>query len=49
MDSHSVLGPWLVTANEIENPDNLDISLAVNWQDQATVKYQSNDLFDSSN
>ena len=30
IDSHSVLGPWLVTTNEIENPDNLDISLAVN-------------------
>jgi len=30
VDSHSVLGPWLVTANEIENPDNLDISLSIN-------------------
>ena len=29
-DSHSVLGPWLVTKNEIENPDSLDISLSVN-------------------
>ncbi len=30
LDSHSVLGPWLVTKNEIENPDHLDISLALN-------------------
>ena len=38
LDSHSVLGPWLVTANEIENPDNLDISLALNGK----TKQQSN-------
>ncbi len=30
LDSHSVLGPWLVTKNEIENPDSLEISLALN-------------------
>ena len=30
IDSHSVLGPWLVTASEIENPDNLEISLSLN-------------------
>lgn len=30
IDTHSVLGPWLVTANEIENPDSLDISLSIN-------------------
>jgi 2,4-diketo-3-deoxy-L-fuconate hydrolase len=29
-DSFTVLGPWLVTADEIENPDNLQISLKVN-------------------
>ncbi len=28
-DSHSVVGPWLVTADEIEDPDNLAISLSV--------------------
>ncbi len=28
-DSHSVVGPWLVTHDEIENPDNLDISLSI--------------------
>ena len=37
-DSHSVLGPWMVTANEIENPDNLEISLSVNGK----TKQQSN-------
>ncbi len=30
LDSHSVLGPWLVTKNEIENPDSLEISLSLN-------------------
>ncbi len=30
VDTHSVLGPWLVTTNEIENSDRLDISLSVN-------------------
>ena len=30
VDTHSVLGPWLVTPNEIENSDKLDISLSVN-------------------
>lgn len=29
IDSYSVLGPWLVTADEIDNPDNLDFSLHV--------------------
>ncbi len=38
MDSHSVLGPWIVTANEIEDPDNLDIALAVN----GNTRQQSN-------
>ncbi len=26
-DSHSVLGPWLVTADEIDDPDNLNLGL----------------------
>ncbi len=30
LDSHSVLGPWLVTKNEIEDPDCLEISLSLN-------------------
>ncbi len=38
IDSHSVLGPWLVTSNEIKNPDNLEISLSVNGK----TKQQSN-------
>ena len=28
-DSYSVVGPWLVTKDEIEDPDNLDISLSI--------------------
>ena len=38
VDSHSVVGPWLVTTHEIENPDNLDITLSVNGK----AKQQSN-------
>ncbi len=38
VDTHSVLGPWLVTKNEIENPDSLDISLALN----GSTKQQAN-------
>jgi 2,4-didehydro-3-deoxy-L-rhamnonate hydrolase len=30
VDSYSVLGPWLVTADEIANPDNLDLEILVN-------------------
>ncbi|OGA46307.1 MAG: 2-hydroxyhepta-2,4-diene-1,7-dioate isomerase [Betaproteobacteria bacterium RIFCSPLOWO2_12_FULL_63_13] len=30
IDSYSVLGPWLVTADEIPDPDNLQLKLAVN-------------------
>ena len=29
-DSYTVLGPWLVTADEIPDPGNLEISIAVN-------------------
>tara|TARA_R110002126_G_scaffold50953_7_gene139931 strand:- start:3171 stop:4037 length:867 start_codon:yes stop_codon:yes gene_type:complete len=37
IDTYSVLGPWLVTADEIDDPDNLDMWLKVNGEDrQAT-------------
>jgi len=29
-DSYSVLGPWLVTADEIQNPGDLDLQISVN-------------------
>ena len=32
IDSYAVLGPWLTTADEIANPDDLDLTLAVNGQ-----------------
>ncbi|HWL06409.1 MAG TPA: fumarylacetoacetate hydrolase family protein [Xanthobacteraceae bacterium] len=32
LDTYAVLGPWLVTADEIANPDSLDFSLAVNGE-----------------
>ena len=31
-DSYTVLGPWLVTADEIPDPDNLGLRLAVNGE-----------------
>ncbi len=31
-DSYTVLGPWLVTADEISDPDNLGLRLAVNGE-----------------
>ena len=31
-DSYSVLGPWLVTADEIPNPGELDLTISVNGQ-----------------
>jgi 2-keto-4-pentenoate hydratase/2-oxohepta-3-ene-1,7-dioic acid hydratase in catechol pathway len=32
IDTYAVLGPWLVTADEIPDPDNVDFSLAVNGE-----------------
>jgi 2-keto-4-pentenoate hydratase/2-oxohepta-3-ene-1,7-dioic acid hydratase in catechol pathway len=31
-DTYTVLGPWLVTADEIDNPGELDLSLTVNGE-----------------
>ena len=41
-DSYSVLGPWLVTADEIPDPDNLAISISVNGEmrQQSNTSYQ---------
>jgi 2-keto-4-pentenoate hydratase/2-oxohepta-3-ene-1,7-dioic acid hydratase in catechol pathway len=33
-DSYTVLGPWLVTADEIPNPGALDLSISVNGQER---------------
>jgi 2-keto-4-pentenoate hydratase/2-oxohepta-3-ene-1,7-dioic acid hydratase in catechol pathway len=38
IDSYSVLGPWLVTPDEVPDPDNVDFTLKVN----GVVKQQSN-------
>jgi len=35
-DSYSVLGPWLVTADEISNPGELDLQIAVNGEQRQT-------------
>jgi 2-keto-4-pentenoate hydratase/2-oxohepta-3-ene-1,7-dioic acid hydratase in catechol pathway len=37
-DTYSVLGPWLVTADEIPDPGSLDLQIAVNGE----VRQQSN-------
>ena len=33
-DSYTVLGPWLVTADEISDPSSLDLRIAVNGQER---------------
>jgi 2-keto-4-pentenoate hydratase/2-oxohepta-3-ene-1,7-dioic acid hydratase in catechol pathway len=40
-DTYTVLGPWLVTADEIPNPGNLDLGIAVNGEvrQKSTTKY----------
>ena len=40
-DSYSVLGPWLVTADEIQNPGALDLDIAVNGErrQQSNTRY----------
>jgi 2-keto-4-pentenoate hydratase/2-oxohepta-3-ene-1,7-dioic acid hydratase in catechol pathway len=38
IDSYAVLGPWLATADEVSDPQNLDFFLAVNGE----VKQKSN-------
>lgn len=32
LDTFTVLGPWLVTADELNNPDSLDLSISVNGE-----------------
>lgn len=32
IDTYSVLGPWLVTADEIDDPNSLDLSITVNGE-----------------
>jgi 2,4-diketo-3-deoxy-L-fuconate hydrolase len=32
IDSYTVLGPWLVTSDELSDPSNLDLTLAVNGE-----------------
>ncbi len=41
VDSYAVLGPWMVTADEIEDPDDLDFSLSVNGD----MRQESNTKF----
>jgi 2-keto-4-pentenoate hydratase/2-oxohepta-3-ene-1,7-dioic acid hydratase in catechol pathway len=40
-DSYSVLGPWMVTADEIPNPGELDLHIAVNGEQrqQSNTRY----------
>ena len=44
VDGYAVLGPWMVTADEIPDPDNVPISLTVNGETQAEQQYQPADL-----
>jgi len=40
-DSYAVLGPWLVTADEISNPQDLDLKISVNGEERqnSNTKY----------
>ena len=38
IDTYSVLGPWLVTADEIVDPDNVPLNISVNGE----IKQNSN-------
>jgi 2,4-didehydro-3-deoxy-L-rhamnonate hydrolase len=38
MDGYSVLGPWMVTADEITNPDDLKITLTLNGELKQTAE-----------
>jgi len=40
-DSYAVLGPWLVTADEIPNPGNLNLKISVNGEERqnSSTKY----------
>jgi len=41
LDSYAVLGPWMTTADEIDDPDDLDFRLTVNGE----VRQESNTKF----
>ncbi len=45
LDRFSVVGPYFVTADEIPDPDNLDMELLVNGLVRAEGEYQSADLW----
>ena len=34
VDSYAVLGPWLTTADEVVDPDNLNMDIAVNGEER---------------
>lgn len=36
-DGYGIIGPWLVTPDEIPDPDNLDLSLSVNGETRQTA------------
>jgi 2-keto-4-pentenoate hydratase/2-oxohepta-3-ene-1,7-dioic acid hydratase in catechol pathway len=40
-DSYTVVGPWLVTADEIDDPGNLNLSISVNGEERqnSSTKY----------
>ena len=42
-DSYTVLGPWLVTADEIPEPNSLDLRIAVNGERAAELEHPKHD------
>ena len=44
IDSYSVLGPWMVTADEIADPDNVPLKISVNGELKQNSNTKSADL-----
>lgn len=40
VDTYTVLGPWLVTTDDVGSPDNLDLRLSVNGQERQSSNTQ---------
>ena len=48
LDTFAPCGPWLVTADEINDPHSLDIQLSVNGASKAKLEHERSDIQDSS-
>ena len=42
-DSYCVVGPWMVTADEIDDPNNLNLKITVNGEVPSGFQYEAHD------